>query len=339
MLKRIASALLLCTMLLTVSCTDNSDGDSALRSVTVATSENIEIDGAVMTYFYNDNLLAFVNNYSAVLATVGLDPTKPLKDQPRKNGEGTWYDYFVSQTCTVTHYLMTLNEIAMAEGVSLTDSEKVAINAAAEMVTEGWYGKGVGSADISKARQLEALAYKFENLKKAELMPDEAEMAAYFAENEADFEYDESATVNVRHILLRDAYMPNHNAAVAAANELLERFESGEKTAEAFNLLVLEYSNDPGSVYSGGLYRNLRRETTVEEFDKWCFDEARKPGDTAVIETEYGAHVMYFEGEGLPVWQAEVSDKMVSERLKEFRVERFADFPVSFDEEALKIVG
>ena len=32
----------------------------------------------------------------------------------------------------------------------------------------------------------------------------------------------------------------------------------------------------------------------VEEFNDWCFDAARKPGDTGIVETPYGYHVMYF---------------------------------------------
>ena len=34
----------------------------------------------------------------------------------------------------------------------------------------------------------------------------------------------------------------------------------------------------------------------VAAFNDWCFDAARKTGDTAIVETEYGCHVMYFVG-------------------------------------------
>ena len=44
----------------------------------------------------------------------------------------------------------------------------------------------------------------------------------------------------------------------------------------------------------------------VTAFNDWCFDESRKSGDTGVVETEYGAHVMYFVGQNLPVWKANV---------------------------------
>ena len=34
----------------------------------------------------------------------------------------------------------------------------------------------------------------------------------------------------------------------------------------------------------------------VTNFNDWCFDSARKAGETAIVETEYGYHVMYFVG-------------------------------------------
>ena len=34
----------------------------------------------------------------------------------------------------------------------------------------------------------------------------------------------------------------------------------------------------------------------VATFNDWCFDSARKPGDTGIVETNYGYHVMYFVG-------------------------------------------
>ena len=41
----------------------------------------------------------------------------------------------------------------------------------------------------------------------------------------------------------------------------------------------------------------------VTEFNDWCFDSSRKTGDSGVVETPYGAHVMYFSGDNLPYWK------------------------------------
>ena len=34
----------------------------------------------------------------------------------------------------------------------------------------------------------------------------------------------------------------------------------------------------------------------VDAFDEWCYDESRQVGDHALIETDYGYHIMYFSG-------------------------------------------
>ena len=42
----------------------------------------------------------------------------------------------------------------------------------------------------------------------------------------------------------------------------------------------------------------------VPSFNAWCFDSARKVGDTAIVKTQYGYHIMYFESTGdQTVWQ------------------------------------
>ena len=35
----------------------------------------------------------------------------------------------------------------------------------------------------------------------------------------------------------------------------------------------------------------------VSAFESWCYDSARKSGDTGIVETEYGYHVRYFVGD------------------------------------------
>ena len=115
--------------------------------------------------------------------------------------------------------------------------------------------------------------------------------------------------VNVRHILVSyeggttdettgtTTYSDEEKAkAKAAAEEILAAFEAGEKTEEAFAALATEKTTDPGSKENGGLYENVYPGQMVTAFNDWCFDAARATGDTAIVETEYGCHVMYFVG-------------------------------------------
>ena len=81
------------------------------------------------------------------------------------------------------------------------------------------------------------------------------------------------------------------------AEDVLTEYEAGDKTAESFGELAKEYTADSNGD-EGGLYENIMPGQMVTEFNDWCFDESRQPGDTGIVETSYGVHVMYFDGFG-----------------------------------------
>ncbi len=51
----------------------------------------------------------------------------------------------------------------------------------------------------------------------------------------------------------------------------------------------------------------------VDAFENWCFDANRNPGDTGIVETTYGYHVMYFQGENLPYWEVRCINGLYSD--------------------------
>ncbi len=111
--------------------------------------------------------------------------------------------------------------------------------------------------------------------------------------------------INVRHILIEFEGEANEDGTpteeqVATATEkaqsILDGWKEGEATEEAFGVLANENSTDTGSNTTGGLYENVYPGMMVTAFNDWCFDETRKPGDTGLVETEYGVHIMYFVG-------------------------------------------
>ncbi|MCX7615477.1 MAG: peptidylprolyl isomerase, partial [Clostridiales bacterium] len=53
-------------------------------------------------------------------------------------------------------------------------------------------------------------------------------------------------------------------------------------------------------------------------FNNWIFDKARKPGDTGIVETSYGYHIMYFIGKGEDYWIAQVKDTLVTNAYDDF---------------------
>ncbi|MBQ7000691.1 MAG: peptidylprolyl isomerase [Oscillospiraceae bacterium] len=119
------------------------------------------------------------------------------------------------------------------------------------------------------------------------------------------------ALKNVRHILITPEHSHEEgethedgetyseeelSAAKATAEEILKGWQSGEATEEAFAQLANEKSAD-GDGTTGGLYENVYPGQMVDSFEQWCYDASRKAGDTGIVESTYGYHIMYFVGD------------------------------------------
>jgi len=132
---------------------------------------------------------------------------------------------------------------------------------------------------------------------------------------------DESETRDVAHILVSfDDYKTGKTItdeekakAKAEAQKILDEFLAGEKTQEAFEKLGEEKTAD-----SNVVYENVYEGQMVDAFEDWCFDEARKNGDTGIVETEYGFHIMFFIGEGDIMWRANAEDGVLSDLFTEW---------------------
>ena len=120
--------------------------------------------------------------------------------------------------------------------------------------------------------------------------------------------------VNVRHILVDDNNSYNDSKdGEAIAEAIYNEWKNGEATEESFAELAGKYSEDSGSKNDGGLYEALSEGKTVKEFNDWSFDKSRKSGDTEIIKTEFGWHIMYFCGQGNEKWADEIRSILKSE--------------------------
>ena len=112
---------------------------------------------------------------------------------------------------------------------------------------------------------------------------------------------------NVRHILVKFqggtkdkdgnvTYSEDEKkTAKEEAEKLLKQWQDGKANEESFGELANKESDDQnGKVTNGGLYEDIYPGQMVEAFEDWCFAEGRKAGDTGIVETEYGYHVMYY---------------------------------------------
>lgn len=141
---------------------------------------------------------------------------------------------------------------------------------------------------------------------------------SYSASNGGLYQYagkNDWATVDVRHILImpeggtksEDGTTVTYSedeweACRASAQAILDQYLAGEQTEEAFGALANEYSDDnDGKVTNGGLYTDVYTGQMVQEFEDWIFDSSRQPGQTGLVKTQFGYHVMYFVERNGPV--------------------------------------
>ena len=139
------------------------------------------------------------------------------------------------------------------------------------------------------------------------------------------------ALANVRHILVafeggttnsttgeKTYSQTEKDTAKKAAEALLEQWKKGDATEDSFAELANKESDD-GDGTTGGLYEDVYPGRMVTNFNDWCFDEARKAGDTGIVETEYGYHVMYYVNDS----ETNYRDYMITNAKLEAEVEEW----------------
>lgn len=151
----------------------------------------------------------------------------------------------------------------------------------------------------------------------------------------------EDNTYSVRHILIMPESEENDDsdssteteytdeqwaAAEKKAKEIFEDYNKGEKTEYSFALLAEEYSADTASTSAsssdtfGGLYEGITEGEMVPEFENWSLDSKRKYGDTEIVKSDYGYHIMFFVSSG-PQYKSDIIASLRDENLEKITEE------------------
>ena len=85
-------------------------------------------------------------------------------------------------------------------------------------------------------------------------------------------------------------------AAKEKAEKLLNEWKAaGDLSEESFAELAKKNSKDNAA--DGGLYEKVYPGQMVENFENWLYDADRQVGDTGIVESPYGYHIMFFVGD------------------------------------------
>ena len=150
--------------------------------------------------------------------------------------------------------------------------------------------------------------------------------AVYFTERDEN----NAPMSNVRHILVsfeggtldENGYKiysdSEKNTAKLEAEKLLNSWKNGAATEESFAELANKESDD-GDGTTGGLYEDINPTTNfVDNFKNWALAD-HKTGDTGIVESEYGYHVMYYAGPSDQTYR----DFMITNDLKNVDLENW----------------
>lgn len=116
----------------------------------------------------------------------------------------------------------------------------------------------------------------------------------------------------------------NFAEAKKEAEAILKEWKSGDATEESFTALAKEKSDDPGVTENSGLYEDITSTSSyVPEFLDWAL-ASHKVGDTGIIKTDYGYHVMYYVGaDKTEKWESDVRSAIAEKEFNDFSTELY----------------
>ncbi len=311
-----------------------------------------ELTNGELQAHYFGNLYQFMDTYG----TSYFDFSAPLDGQILTQAEMTWQQYFLDMSITNWHNYIILDKLAEEAGFEADQSDVEVLRAdleaaaleygfeSADAMIQNDMGSGCSLEDYLAYISLVRSGNQYVEHLNATMEVTLEEMESYYAKNEQAFidaGLDKSSgnMVDVRHILI----MPEANAdtnevseaqkkaALEEAEKLLAQWKAGAATEESFAALATEHTDDGGSKGNGGLYTEITPYSSyVEPFLTWSVDPSRQPGDTGIVETEFGYHIMYWVS-GEEEWISAATTQLLAERLTEVTDAAKEQYPIEIN--------
>ena len=260
-----------------------------------------ELSNQEFIYYYWDVFYNLYNTYGTQFYSY-IDMATPF-DQQTMDGTQTWHQYLSSMAVYTWHQTKLLCEDAAANGFTLSAEDEEYLRTNIDQLDTYAAENGYASADAYVQNLFDpctdVASYEAYNrdMLLASAYADHLYNTTYTEVYDPDAQVD--YCVNVRHILIQAEDASNAESMAAAktqAEELYAQWQA-DPTEDNFINMAGTYTQDPGSQSTGGLYEDIYPGQMVTNFNDWCFDENRQPGDHGIVETEYGYHIMYFVGD------------------------------------------
>ncbi len=317
----------------------SEDTVAKLQNEVVATCGSDELTNRELIFFYQQSLYDFYNAYGNYVSFM-MDTGLALDEQLSLSADGTtWQQDMLTGAFATYNRLYAMYQKALDAGYELdaqlqADLDRVPADMDEMAAQQGMesgdaylasvFGPGTGVADYVEFLRVNYIAGSYASSLVEQIEVTAEDLETFYQENTDYFDsYGIAKTdknnVHVRHILISVEDTENEDSWTQAqkqAQDLLALWKQGEATEDSFAALANEHSTDPGSNTNGGLYEDVYPGQMVEPFNDWCFAEGRMVGDTGVVKTDYGYHVMFFSGVGDSIyWQDFAREAYLSDQM------------------------
>lgn len=300
----------------------------------VATCGEMELTNRDLMYYYDQQFYTFYSYYSYYISYF-MNMSMCLDEQLSLDGEQTWQGSFLTMALESFQQTAALYQDAMANGFTLDEETQATLDnleadltefatqygfADAQDYLEDYFGPTATVESYLEYIRVGQIATSYAEVLADSLEVSEEDLSNYYDENEETITSTYHASkidknvVNVRHILIAPADTESEDSwaeAEAEAQRIYEEWQAGEATEDSFAELANTYSTDPGSNTNGGLYEDVYPGQMLETFNDWCFEDGRAAGDTGIVKTDYGYHIMFFSSEGDYIFWRDLADTMV----------------------------
>ena len=329
---------------------------AASADVVVAKAGDFELTNGELQVIYWSMVYDFIDYYGDY-AYYFIDFSTGLDEQYYNEDDGvTWQMYFLDMALQSWRRYEVLTEKAKLAGVemeadlqdwldNLYDTMKESLDSygfdSVEDMLLNDFGAGADYDDYLAYMEIYYHGNQYFNQLYTELEFTDAEIEAYYTENETDlvsagYGKDAGNMVSVRHILIQpsdDTTATDYTdaewaACYTEAERVLNEWLAGEATDATFAEFANTYSADSDGT-DGGLYTGITSSTSfVEPFLNWCMDESRQVGDYGIVQTTYGYHIMYFV-ESAQLWYEASSYYLLSDTVYEMLTGWEAEYPMT----------